>query len=139
MSLVSINWNPTRKDLNGFRLMAVGAGLLAAVLLYTLKHLDIRWCAGVALVGMAIGLSGFVSLKLTRTIYVAMLAVTLPIGFVVSLVLMAVFYFGLITPVGLVFRLIGRDALRRRFEPQTRTYWIPHERTTKPERYFQQF
>ena len=139
MSLVSVNWNPTRKDLNGFRLIAVVAGVLVATLLFTLKHVDIRWCAVVAGAGFAIGFSGFISLKLTRVIYVVMMAVTLPIGFVISLVLMAVFYFGLITPVGLVFRLIGRDAMQRRCDPQARTYWIPHEQTTKPERYFQQF
>ena len=139
MSLVSVNWNPGRKDLNGFRLIAVGAGVLAAVLLYSVKHVDWRWCLAVAAVGVCIGLSGFISLRLTRAIYVVMMAVTLPIGLVVSLILMSVFYFGLITPLGLVFRLIGRDAMRRRFDTKAETYWIPHEQTTKAERYLQQF
>lgn len=139
MSLVSVNWNPSRKDLNGFRLIAVGAGVLVAALLYTVKHVDLRWCLAVVAVGAGIGLSGFVSLKLTRTIYIGMMAVTLPIGFVVSLVLLGVVYFGLITPLGLIFRLIGRDVMRRRFDPKARTYWIPHQQTTKAERYFQQF
>jgi hypothetical protein len=68
-----------------------------------------------------------------------MMAVTLPIGFVISLILMSVFYFGLITPVGLVFRLIGRDVLSRKFDPKASSYWVPHEQASKPERYFQQF
>jgi Saxitoxin biosynthesis operon protein SxtJ len=139
MSLVSVNWNPSRKDLNGFRVIAVGAGLLAATLLYALKHVDLRWCLAIAAVGGGIGLSGFVSLKLTRTIYVVMMAVTLPIGFVMSLILMGVFFFGLITPVGLIFRLIGRDAMRRRFDSDASTYWIAHEQSTEAKRYFQQF
>jgi hypothetical protein len=139
MSLVTVNWNPDRRGLNGFRVIAVCAGLLAATLLYTVKGVDLRWCLVVAAGGVAIGLSGFVSLKLTRYIYITLVAITLPIGFVVSLVLMSVFYFGLITPLGLIFRLIGRDALRRRFDPEAQTYWIPHQQTTKAERYFQQF
>ena len=139
MSLVSVNWNPSRKDLNGFRLIAVGAGVLAATLLYTVKHADLRWCLAIAVAGGCIGLSGYISLKLTRCIYIVMIAVTLPIGFVVSLALMAVFYFGLITPLGLIFRLIGRDAMRRRFDPDAETYWIRHQQATKTERYFQQF
>ena len=139
MSLVSVNWKPTRKDLNGFRLIAVCAGLLVSVVLYTVKDVDLRWCLAIAVVGGGIGLSGFVSLKLTRAIYVVMMAVTLPIGFVVSLLLMGLFFFGLIAPVGLIFRLIGRDAMRRRFDPNASTYWIPHERAAKAERYFQQF
>jgi len=139
MSLVSVNWNPSRKDLNGFRLIAVCAAVLIAALLYAVKHVDLRWCLAVAGAGGAIGLSGLISLKLTRAIYVVMIAVTLPIGFVMSLLLMGLFFFGLITPVGLVFWLIGRDALRRRFDPEAPTYWLPHERATKAERYFRQF
>jgi len=139
MSLVNVNWNPSRKDLNGFRLIAVCAGLLLAALLYTVKHTDLRWCLVVAAAGGGIGLSGFVSWKLTRAIYIVMMAVTLPIGFVVSLLLMGLFFFGLITPLGLIFRLIGRDALRRRFDPNASTYWVSHERATKPERYLRQF
>jgi hypothetical protein len=139
MSLVSVNWNPSRKDLNGFRLIAVCAGVLIAALLYAIKHVDPRWCLAIAAAGGGIGLSGLISLKLTRAIYIAMMAVTLPIGLVMSLLLMGLFFFGLITPVGLVFRLIGRDALRRRFDPKAATYWIPHQQATKAERYFRQF
>lgn len=139
MSLVSVNWNPGRKDLNRFRLIAVGAAALVAALLYTVKHVEPRWCLVVVAAGTGIGLSGCVSLKLTRYIYIGMIAAALPIGFAVSLVLMGVFYFGLITPLGLFFRLIGRDTMQRRCDSKARTYWIPHQQTTKAERYFQQF
>jgi hypothetical protein len=139
MSLVSVNWNPSHKELNGFRLISVIATVVIALLLYTLKHADIRWCAAVAAFGVFVWLSGLVSLTLTRYIYVILMAATLPIGFVVSLILMSVFYFGLITPLSLVFRLIGRDVLCRKFDPGASTYWVLHQQTTKPERYFQQF
>lgn len=139
MSLVSVNWNPSHKDLNGFRWISVIATLSIAVLLYTLKGVDVRWCAAIVAFGALIWLSGLVSLALTRYVYVALVAVTLPIGFVVSLILMSAFYFGLITPVGLIFRLIGRDVLCRKFDPKASSYWVPHQQTKKVERYFQQF
>ncbi len=139
MSLVSVNWNPNRKELNGFRWVSVIATWSIAVVLYTLKGVDVRWCAAVVGFGAFIWLSGLVSLTLTRYVYVVLVAVTLPIGFVVSLVLMSVFYFGLITPLGLVFRLIGRDVLCREFNRQAPSYWVTHEQTKKVERYFQQF
>ncbi len=139
MSLVSVNWHPDRKSLNGFRLVSVGATTVIATLLYTLKHVEIGWCLAIVAAGAFIWLSGLVSLRLTRYIYVAMTAITLPIGFVVSLILMSVFYFGLITPIGLVFRLIGRDILCRRFDPAARSYWVEHQQATNVERYFQRF
>ena len=139
MSLVSVNWNPDRKGLNGFRLISVGATIVIATLLYALKHVGIGWCLAIIAAGGFIWLSGLVSLRLTRYIYVAMTALTLPVGFVVSLVLMSVFYFGLITPIGLVFRLIGRDVLCRRFDPGASSYWVDHQQNTSVERYFQRF
>jgi hypothetical protein len=139
MSLVNVKWNPSRKDLNGFRLISIVATVLIGVLLYAVKNVDARWCVAIAAVGGFIALSGFVSLSLTRYIYIVLVAVTLPIGYVVSLVLMSVFYFGLVTPLGLVFRLTGRDALHRRFDPRAKSYWIPHEQVKKVDRYFQQF
>ena len=62
----------------------------------------------------------------------------MPIGFVVSFVLLAVFYFLLLTPVALVFRLIGRDALRRRFDAAAPSYWVPHKTNQDLQRYFHQ-
>jgi hypothetical protein len=139
VSLVSVNWNPDRKSLNGFRLISVIAALIIAALLFAIKRVDIGWCVAIVGAGGLIWLSGLVSLKLTRYIYVTMTAITLPIGFVVSLVLMSVFYFALITPLGLIFRLMGRDILCRRFDPNARSYWVGHEQTTNMERYFQRF
>ena len=37
----------------------------------------------------------------------------------------AVMYFGLFTPIGLVFRLIGRDPLHRARRPGVESYWTP--------------
>ena len=46
---------------------------------------------------------------------------------VVSPIVLGAIYFGVVAPVGIVMRLAGRDALRRRLDPQARSYWI--ERT----------
>jgi len=139
MSLVSVNWNPSPKDLNGFRIISAIAGVVLAMVFYLFKGTDLCWCAAIVAAGAGVALSGFVSLKLTRCIYLGMVAVTLPIGLVVSLVLMALIYFGLITPLGLIFRLIGRDVLKRRFDPAAQSYWTAHEQTTQMDRYFRQF
>ncbi len=46
---------------------------------------------------------------------------------IVSPIVLGVLYFGVFSPIGLVMRLFGRDALRRKFQPQLRTYWIARE------------
>jgi hypothetical protein len=52
---------------------------------------------------------------------------------------MAIFYFLLLTPLGLLFRLMGRDALGRKFDSNTNSYWIARRSPEKLDRYFHQF
>ncbi len=52
------------------------------------------------------------------------LAVTTRIGKVVQFLLMGILFYGVITPVALGFALFGRDSLRRRWEPESGSYWI---------------
>ncbi len=139
MSLVNVNWHPSPKELNRFRLISVVITLILALVLHVLRDVGVAWCAVIAGIGLIIGLSGFISLRLTRIFYVTLVTVTLPIGMVVSFIFMAVFYFGLITPVGLLFRCIGRDALKRRWDTKSGTYWIEHKSPQNLERYFRPF
>lgn len=76
---------------------------------------------------------------LLRPVYVALTTAGLPIGFTVSHVVLAIVYFGVFTPVAAVFRLIGRDALHRRFDRGAETYWTPRRAAPSTKRYFRQF
>jgi hypothetical protein len=139
MSLVHVNWNPEDRELRRFAWIGVVASLVVAIVLHAVKGVDLRWCALVVGAGCALAVSPWVSLRITRAAYRVLVGATLPIGLVVSFVLLSLFYFLLITPVGLFFRLMGRDPLKRRFDAKARTYWVTHQPPDRPERYFQQF
>jgi hypothetical protein len=139
MSIVSVNWKPSQGDLKGFRWIALVILPLIGLVLYLVKQVDWQICAAIGAVGAAIWISGFISYRLTRAIYLVLVALTLPIGLVVSFTIMALFYFGVITPLGLLFRIMGRDSMCRRFDAKAKTYWVPHESSSGAERYFQQF
>jgi chromate transport protein ChrA len=139
MALVEVNWNPDRKQLRLFGVGALVILTIVAMLLYWLKGLPTTRAFTLSTAGLAIFLVSLASSRLTRMIYVALTAVTLPIGIVISLVLMATFYYVILTPVGLFFRLIGRDSLRRKFDRSAATYWIPRRAPDTSDRYFHQF
>lgn len=46
---------------------------------------------------------------------------------VVSPVVLGILFFAVFTPMGQAMRLFGWDAMKRRFEPAARTYWIPRD------------
>lgn len=43
---------------------------------------------------------------------------------VVNPLIMGLIFFVTVTPVGLIMRLLGKDPLRLRFEPEAKSYWI---------------
>jgi hypothetical protein len=139
MSLVEINWYPNRKQLQNFGIIALVASAIICLLLYLLKGIAIQWVLTIFAAGFIIFASSMISLRLTRMIYVCLVAVTFPIGLVVSFTLLMAFYFLLFTPLGFIFRLMGRDPLRRKFDPTAESYWLQRNPPENPERYFQQF
>ena len=46
---------------------------------------------------------------------------------IVSPIALGLIFFGVLTPMALAMRLFGRDAMKRRFEPSARTYWIERD------------
>lgn len=139
MSLIEINWKPTDKELRGFGWIALTATTLIAILLYVLKGLAVKWCVMIIAFGFAIFICSLLSKTLTRWIYLGLTLLTFPIGITVSFVLLAVFYYLLITPVGLFFRLIGRDLMERKFDDSAKSYWKPRRSVDNNKRYFNQF
>lgn len=148
MALIEINWNPDRRILRQFGLIAAGLLLSLAVVAMLAPHWRIvaaiplqpatlAWIAG----GLALGcvLLALAAPRALRLLYVVLCGIGLPIGWVVSHAMMALLYYGVITPVGLFFRLIGRDALERRFDPAAASYWRRRTPVTDVRRYFRQF
>lgn len=66
--------------------------------------------------------------KLVKPLFVGLMIVATPIGFVISMTLMVLIFYGLFLPVGLVFRAFGRDPLAKRPDHRSKSYW--HERGT---------
>ena len=62
------------------------------------------------------------------------------LGAIVAPIVMGVIYFGLITPMALLARLLGKDFLRLKRDPEAATYWLPRQDPRpSPERLRDQF
>ncbi len=84
---------------------------------------------------------GVIYPKSLKGVYRGWMALALVLGHVVSTVLLTVFFFLIVTPIGLVARCFGKDFLDRKFDRQAASYWRPRARTkpSDPSRYEQQF
>jgi len=147
MSLIRIDWSPPRKTLRTFGLIglvAFGAfGTLAHEQIYPFKSLSTTTGATTAYVLWALaaycGVFALIAPPAVQPIYLGLTVVTYPIGFVLSYVVMAVLFFLVLTPVAILFKIIGRDSMTRRFDPAATTYWVPRRPAENAKRYFRQF
>jgi len=139
MPLIEVNWRPNTKQLRSFGRIALIALAVISLLLYLLKRLEIEWALAILGIGIIIFLLSIISLKATKVIYLVLTLATLPIGLASGYVLLAAFYFLVLTPLAIVFRAIGRDALRLKSDPAAKSCWLRYLPPDRLERYFHQF
>jgi hypothetical protein len=60
---------------------------------------------------------------LLRPVFVTWMIAVFPINWLLTRVLLACIFYLMVTPLALVFRLMGRDILERRFRPDQESYW----------------
>ena len=70
--------------------------------------------------------------KALKYIYLAWMILAIGLGFIVSTVILTLFFILVITPVGLAARLLGKDFLRLKLDRRETTYWIT--RKSRPTR-----
>ena len=147
MAAVEIKWSPSRSELKLFGFLALtGFALLGALIAWQQAFLFFDLGPSARVVAMVLCAVGVVSATFSltrpganRPLWVAMMIVAWPIGTIVSYVLMAVIFYGVFAPIGMVFRLIRRDPLCRTIDRAAKSYWTPHEPVTDVKRYFRQF
>lgn len=136
MALVQIDWKPDVAGLRGFgRSILIGFCLFAAVAYLAFDDEQSAMVFGaIALVVGGIGLTGT---KLALPLYWAWMSVAFVVGNIMSRVLVTLFYFGMITPYGLLMRMTGRDRLELRGGAES--YWRDMDASNGAEGYERQF
>lgn len=76
-----------------------------------------------------------------RFVYICWMSFALVLGAIVSTVLLTLFFYLVVTPIGLVARVFGKDFLTRKLERESASYWIMRDRSQRrnPEEFEQQF
>jgi hypothetical protein len=139
MALIEIKRDPTPREVRQFALLALPAFCLLLAGLGLFRYAS--WPAALLLTGAAIASAvlGLLRPRWMRAVLIAWMWAAWPIGWVVSHLLMAIIYYLVIAPIGLIMRALGRDPLQRRLDRDAATYWTPREPEIDSDRYFRQF
>jgi hypothetical protein len=138
MAAIETNWQPTSKQLRQFAVLQV-VFVVCLSLWLALMHGMPRLAAGLAAASVGLGAAGYVWTPLMRVVYVAWMAIVFPIGWLVSHVLLAIVFYLVFTPIGIIMKLCRYDPMRRKFDREADSYWQPREQDEDTSRYFKQY
>ncbi len=136
--MISHPKSPSRRDLLWFGLLLPAfVVILGAVARWVWRSPQAAaWIWGV---GAAISVLFWLAPPLRRPLYLGWMYAALPIGWTISHLLLGIIFYAVITPIGLLMRLLGHDSLCRRFDRQAKSYWMARKENSDPKRYFRQF
>jgi hypothetical protein len=90
-------------------------------------------------VAVVAGLMGLIRPAAVRWLFVGATVLAFPIGWVVSQVMLSVMFYGILTPLAVLFRIRGRDLLALRPTPNRQTFWTPKQTPEDMGSYFRQY
>lgn len=136
--MIRIERNPTRRQLRLFGLSLLVFFCLLGGIWWSrtgsVVGAGVFWA-----IGLAVPALGEVWPSGLRIVYLAVSYATFPIGWGVSHFILALVYYLVLFPIGLILRLKGYDPMHRRFDRSAKSYWTPREREEGTERHFKQF
>ena len=138
VAMLDVNMKPSRRDLNWFGVIMLAVfGLVGAAVFFkagALAAAGTVWAVGGAVVAMYYAVRA-----LRLPVYLGWMFLVSPIGWTVSHLVLIVVYYLVLTPIGLVMRLVGRDPMTRKLDREAETYWIEHDPSAGRSRYFRQY
>jgi hypothetical protein len=104
----------------------VFAGLFLVIAVFPLFHGGtMRWWSTSAAAGFA--LVALLKPTLLAGLNRLWFKLGILLGKVVSPIALGILFYCVITPIGLIIRLTGKDPLRLKFAPDAESYWIPRD------------
>jgi hypothetical protein len=119
----------------GFPFIAMAFSLIGWLAKHTWKPFFL-W---LGVVGFTLGFVLWLLPRIARPFYVAWYFIGCCAGIVVGNVLLAAFYYLILTPLGLLLRAAGHRAIRKGFDKSSATYWQDAKKDIDPESYYRQF
>jgi hypothetical protein len=88
--------------------------------------------------GVVVGVVGVIFPMVLRPIFVGWMVLVYPLNWLISHLILGMIYYCIFTPLAVFFKVIGRDALERRFRPEQESYWTDKRGGADLRSYFRQ-
>jgi hypothetical protein len=138
-----VNWNPDRAARRKFAVsLMIGFPCIALLMLLGRHFARGGWPVGplwLGGIGFAFGLIFWLLPGISKPAYQAWYFLGCCLGFVMGNVLLSVFFYVVITPIGWIKRLSGNRSVSKGFDKSRPTYWDDAKKVDNLRDYYRQF
>ncbi len=136
---IHIEKHPRRAVLRWFGLsVAAFFALVGTIALVRFEAATVAYVSW--FLGAAYGIAYYAIPRAQRSLYLAWMYATAPLGWVLMNTILLTLYYAVLVPLGVVLRLVGYDPMAKRAKSKAReSFWVKHEGNKPLDRYFAQY
>ena len=112
----------SKKKLRNFGLLVGGIFLVISILFFLKDNNVMPYIF--LIIGGILFLFGAFSPQLLKTTYKIWMGFSFAIGWVISRILLMILFYIIVTPIGLISKLIKKEFLKLRFKSKKDSYWV---------------
>ena len=116
----------SRTKVRNFGFLMGGVGLALTVLFLWKGNPSWMWPLAGALLFVLLAFFGY---PVLRPIYISWMTFAFALAWVNTRLILGLFFFLVLTPIGLAMRLAGKDILDKRIDRSARSYWVKRQRS----------
>ena len=115
----------SKKALRSFGWVVGGVVLIIAAVVFWRNDWTLTTAAYVlGGIGGALVVLGLTVPVVLKPIYRVWMALAVVLGFIMTRVILSIVYYFIMTPIGLIMRLVGKDPMHCRLDAKATSYWI---------------
>ena len=131
----------SKKALRSFGWVVGGVLLIIAAVVWWRNDFAVTTAAAIlGGLGAALTVLGLTVPVILKPVYRVWMALAVVLGFIMTRVILTMVYYLIMTPTGLIMRLLGKDPLDRKIDPNAASYWIektyPDDAKERLEKYY---
>jgi len=123
-----------RRELRQFGItVGIVLGLLGCFFIWRQKE----WCYYFIIISFVFLLFGLVFPLLLKPVHKVWMALAIFMGWCMTGVILGVLFYLVVTPIGLLMRLCGKDFLDRKFDSTVQSYWVQRKAVKSEKRNYE--
>ena len=138
MPLIELNTRPSPKQVRTFGAVGMPLSLVVGASIAWLRFQVPPVAVSLLVAAVVVEAMTWIVPPVVRALMIGFNVITYPLAWTFSHLALALLFFGVLTPLGWMVRVIHGDPLARRRDDRLASYWMPR-RAASLERYFRQY